>query len=148
MDWSYIAGFFDGEGNFHIVFTKKSIQLVCRMYGDSLEAFNEMAKFMGFGKIYFHKKGTKVPELTITKKEYVKTFLEQTIPFLIVKRNHAKFLLSQYNFGRDNNLNFDMKRFYTFVKRRNAHKFRSKVRVKQIEDRKNYLNRLPNNSSV
>ena len=144
MDWSYIAGFFDGEGNFHMVFTKKSIQIACRMYGESVEAFQEMIRFMGFGKIYFDKKGTKVPELTITKKEYVKTFLEKIIPFLIVKKDHAKFIFSNYNFGRNNNLNFDRKGFYTFVRRKNAHLFRSKNREKQIKKRKNYLSRSPN----
>ena len=67
MDWSYIAGFFDGEGNFHMNFTKKSLHLVCRMYGNSVEVFNEMIKFMGFGKIYYRK--GHVPELNINKKE-------------------------------------------------------------------------------
>ena len=77
MNWSYIAGFFDGEGNFHLIFTKRSIQLVCRMYGESIGAFNEMINFMGFGKIYFRKDNLKVPELTITKKSDVKNFLEK-----------------------------------------------------------------------
>lgn len=144
MDWSYIAGFFDGEGNFHINFTKKSLQLICRIYGNSVEAFNEMIKFMGFGKIYLSKIG-KVPELTIMKKEHVKLFLERIIPYLIVKKDHAIFLLSNYNFERNNNLDFNMEDFYKFVKRKNAHNFRNNDRIKQIKNRINHLNRSPNN---
>jgi len=145
MDWSYIAGFFDGEGNLHIVFTKKSIQIVCRIYGNSLGAFNEMIKFMGFGKIYVDKRGVKVPELAITKKEHVKIFLENIIPYLIVKRDHASFILATYDFGRNNNLNFDLEKFYSFVKRKNAQKFRNKDRINQIKDRLTHLSRSPNN---
>lgn len=96
------------------------------MYGNSLNAFNEMIKFMGFGRIYLSKKG-KVPELTITKKD------------------HAVFLLSEYNFGRHNNLNFDREVFYHFVNRKNVSNFRNKSRAKQIEERNKYLNRSPNN---
>lgn len=139
MNWSYIAGFFDGEGNFHLIFTKRSIQLVCRMYGESIGAFNEMINFMGFGKIYFRKDNLKVPELTITKKSDVKNFLENIVPYLIVKKEHAKFIISEYSFERNNNLDLDLEKFYSFVKRRNADKLRSKNRSKEIEARKNYL---------
>ena len=139
MNWSYIAGFFDGEGNFHLIFTKRSIQLVCRMYGESIGAFNEMINFMGFGKIYFRKDNLKVPELTITKKSDVKNFLENIFPYLIVKKEHAKFIISEYSFERNNNLDLDLEKFYSFVKRRNADKLRSKNRSKEIEARKNYL---------
>lgn len=145
MDWSYIAGFFDGEGNFHIVFTKKSIQIICRIYGNSVEAFNEMIEFMGFGKIYYDKRDIRVPELTITKKEYVKAFLEGIIPYLIVKRDHAKFIFSEYHFERHNNLDFNREFFYSFVKRKGAHKFRNQNRTKEIEELRKQLSRSPNN---
>lgn len=138
MDWSYIAGFFDGEGNFHMVFTKKSIQIVCRMFGDSIKVFEEMIKFMGFGTIYRRKKEEHVPELTITKKEYVKTFLENILPYLILKKEHAEFILSNYNFNRHNNLDFDRETFYSFIKRKNVQKFR-KDWSKEIKERKNHL---------
>ena len=116
MDWSYIAGFFDGEGNFHIIFTKHSLQLVCRFYGNSVEVFNEMIKFMGFGKIYFGRGRT--PELMINKKEDVMLFLEKVTPFLILKRNHALFLIKEYNFGRNNNLDFDIDKFHEYPKKK------------------------------
>lgn len=139
MDWSYIAGFFDGEGNFHIIFSKKSLHLVCRLYGNSVEVFNEMIKFMGFGKIYFREGHT--PELIITKKESVMIFLENITPFLILKKNHALFLLKEYNFGRNNNLDFNLDKFHEYPRRKGKEKYYSLTRKKQIQERKDYLSR-------
>ncbi|MBU2458937.1 MAG: LAGLIDADG family homing endonuclease [Nanoarchaeota archaeon] len=144
MDWSYVAGFFDGECNFHIVFTKRSIQLVCRMYGDNLETLKKIKQFIGFGNIYNDKKGIKVSELTITKKDHVKAFIEGILHHLITKRDHAEFILSNYNFGRNNNLDFDRKAFHSFIKRKGASKFHSKSRDAEIKERKNYLDCSPN----
>jgi len=139
MDWSYIAGFFDGEGNFHIIFTKRSIQLVCRMYGNSINVFNEMVNFMGFGKIYSGKGRT--PELVIAKKEDVMDFIEGVSPFLILKKDHALFLLKEYNFGRDNNLDFDIDKFHEYPQRKGKEKFYNQNRKNQIQERKLYLSR-------
>jgi hypothetical protein len=137
MDWSYIAGFFDGEGNFHIVFTKRSLQLVCRIYGNSVEVFNEMINFMGFGKVYYGK--GRVPELIIQKKDEVKVFIEKITPFLILKRNQAIFLLKEYHFERDNNLNLDLDKFHEFPRRKGKEKFYSPVRKNQIQELKTRL---------
>lgn len=124
MDWSYIAGFFDGEGNFHITSLPRGIYVICRIYGDSVEAFQEMINFMGFGKVYYRKKGLRVPELNIHKKEEVKKFLDNILPYLIVKRNHAKFILENYKFDNSNNLDFDKEGFYKFVRRKGVHNLR------------------------
>ncbi len=140
MDWSYVAGFFDGEGNFHINFTKKSIHLVCRIYGNSIGVFNEMINFMGFGKIYFREKHT--PELIISKKEDVKLFIEKISPFLILKKNHALFLLKEYKFIRDNNLNFDIDKFHEYPQRKGREKFYNPNRKNQIQERKLQLSRF------
>lgn len=137
MDWSYIAGFFDGEGNFHMVFTKRSIQMVCRIYGDSEMAFKEMIKYMGFGKIYYRNGGERVPEINIHKKEEVKKFLENIIPHLVLKKAMAEFILENYDFGRNNNLDFNREKFYSFVRRKNV--VRSKDNEKNIINRKTYL---------
>ena len=143
MDWSYIAGFFDGEGNFHISFSGRALCIMCRIYGNSLEVFDEMIRFMGFGKVYFRSKGDKVPELTIYKKQDVKAFLENILPYLILKKDHAKFILSSYDFenGR-NNLDFDRAGFYRFISRANVKKLRSINKDAQIIKRKEYLSRL------
>lgn len=140
MDWSYIAGFFDGEGNFHINFTKKSLHLVCRIYGNSIGVFDEMIKFMGFGKIY--SKEGRTPELLINKKKDVKVFLEKITPFLILKKNHALFLLKEYHFDRNNNLNLDLDKFHEFPQRKGREKFYNPNRKKQIEEIKSHLANL------
>ena len=137
MDWSYIAGFFDGEGNFHINFTKRSLHLVCRIYGNSVEVFNEMIRFMGFGKVYYREGHT--PELIIYKKEDVRIFLEKITPFLILKKNHALFLLSEYHFEKNNNLDFNLDKFHEFPQRKGKEKFYSSTRKTQIQERKEYL---------
>lgn len=115
------------------------------MYGDSVEAFEKMRDFMGFGKIYFRKNKDNVPELTIMKKKHIKVFLEKVLPYLILKRTHAEFILKNYNFGRNNNLDFDREGFYNFVRRKNAHLFRNKQRSDQIIERKKHLFRSPTN---
>ena len=137
MDWSYIAGFFDGEGNFHINFTQRSLHLVCRIYGNSVGVFNEMIKFIGFGKIYFREGHT--PELLINKKEEVRIFLEKISPFLILKKDHAVFLLKEYNFSRNNNLDFNIDKFHEFPQRKGKEKFYNPNRKNQIQERKSYL---------
>jgi len=139
MDWSYIAGFFDGEGNFHINFTKKSIQLVCRIYGNSVGVFEEMIKFMGFGKVYFREGHT--PELIIHRKEEVKTFLENISPFLVLKKNHALFLLSEYKFERDNNLDFNIDKFHEYPQRKGREKFYNLTRKNQMQNAKSNIKR-------
>jgi hypothetical protein len=139
MDWSYIAGFFDGEGNFHIIFTKKSLHLVCRIYGNSVAVFNEMINFMGFGKTYITQ--GRVPELIINKKEEVKIFLERISPFLILKKDHALFLLKEYNFTRNNNLDFNIDKFHEYSHRKGKEKFYNPSRKSQIEELKSQLSK-------
>ncbi len=137
MDWSYIAGFFDGEGNFHIIFTKKSIQLVCRIHNNNVAVFDEMIRFIGFGKVYSTTGRT--PELTIHKKEEVRIFLEKISPFLIIKKDHALFLLKEYNFTRNNNLEFDIDKFHKFSYRQGKEKFYNPFRKDQIQRAKSQL---------
>ena len=98
-----------------------------------------MINFMGFGRIYSTKGRT--PELTIIKKEEVKMFLDKITPFLILKKNHALFLLKEYNFGRNNNLNFDIDKFHEYPKRKGKENFYSKDRKDQIEQIKLKLSR-------
>ena len=142
MDWSYIAGFFDGEGNFHIIFTKRSIQIICRIYGNSVEVFNEMVKFMGFGNVYIYKLKNRVPELIISKKEEVKIFLDNIFPHLILKKEHALFIINSYNFEKGvNNLDVDIDKFHSFSNRKRKEKFYNPNRKQQIQERKNYLSR-------
>ena len=61
MDWRYLAGFFDGEGNIHINFIKngKYLQMVCRIYSSERLVIEEIQKFLGFGKVYQKRNGKK-----------------------------------------------------------------------------------------
>ncbi|KKN39998.1 hypothetical protein LCGC14_0737690 [marine sediment metagenome] len=57
MNWSYIAGFFDGEGNFHIGRIKMNSgkiahYLQIRFYNSNKELLERIKKFLGYGWIF------------------------------------------------------------------------------------------------
>jgi len=122
MNWPYIAGFFDGEGNLHLNFVKNKqyLQLVCRIYNTEVFVLEEIKAFIGSGNIY-HKKG--VYELVIAKKSDVSSFLENIFPHLLLKRFVVDYILKNYNFERGTSINFDIQKFRSFVKRKNVDKF-------------------------
>jgi hypothetical protein len=134
MDWSYIAGFFDGEGNLHLNFVKNksNLQLICRIYSSEREILDEIIKFTNYGKIYQKKGG--VFELAILKKSEVANFLKNIYPYLYLKKNVVGFILETYNFNRGSNEHFDIQKFRSFVKRKGVEKFH----------KNNELNRIPN----
>jgi hypothetical protein len=97
MNWAYIAGFFDGEGNInergHGVF----------IYQNDLESLNQIAKFLGeqgmrrskfsVKESGFRKDGTKrCNVLHYGAKREVLIFLNGVLPYLIVKRQRAEDL--------------------------------------------------------
>ena len=128
MDWSYIAGFFDGEGNLHLTFVKNKtqLQLRCRLYSSVVEVLNKIKDFIGYGYIYTNKKSNEewslVYELSITKKKEVFSFLNNIFPFLVIKKNHVDYILKNYHFERKSNRDFDINKFRSFITRKNTNK--------------------------
>lgn len=81
MDYSYIAGFFDGEGNINKFKSKGRTYYQLRMYqsGDKgLKLLKEIKEFLGYGNLYVKKyknpKWKDVWELTISNKSCVRDF--------------------------------------------------------------------------
>lgn len=124
MNWDYIAGFFDGEGNLHITPLKKNditiaYQLKVRLYSSDEKVLLEIKNFVGYGSIYL-KKGSDVYELNIVKKENVYCFLTNILNKLVIKRDQTNFVLENYSFKRENNLYFDVDKFRSFIKRKSV----------------------------
>ena len=124
MDWSYIAGFFDGEGNLHLNFVKNktNLQLMCRIYSSDKPVLDIIKEFID-GKGHIYKDKNDVYELTIAKKTDVFFFLKNLFPYLVLKKNFVDYILKNYNFERGRNDNFDIQKFRSFVKRKNVSKF-------------------------
>ena len=99
MNWAYIAGFFDGDGNLHLNFVKNKtqLQLLCRIYNSNIEVLEKIKEFIGYGQIYSHKRINKdwavVHGLTMAKKKDVFSFLKNISPYLIIKRNQVNYTL-------------------------------------------------------
>jgi len=122
MNWDYIAGFFDGEGNIHVYRSKGSYSngdiqfaLMIRIYQKSEFILNEIKDFLGYGSIYKYKR-TGVFELTFSKKEDVKHFLNAIQNKIILKKEQIDYVLKFYDFNKGNhNRLFDIKKFRSFV---------------------------------
>jgi hypothetical protein len=129
MNWDYIAGFFDGEGNIHIFQIKKdkkikSIAIQVRLYNNQKNVLFSIREFLGYGNIY-QKKQTGVFELNIIKKDKVKHFLENIQDKVILKKSQTDFLLNNYNFIKGfSNIYFDIDLFRSFINRKNVKKTR------------------------
>ncbi|PJC44969.1 hypothetical protein CO038_00980 [Candidatus Pacearchaeota archaeon CG_4_9_14_0_2_um_filter_39_13] len=124
MDWPYLAGFFDGEGNIHFnKIANKSYQVLCRMYSSNEEVLLRIRNFLGFGNLY-KKKSTGMCELTISNKENNLLFLKSIHPYSIIKKQTIEFVLGNYDFKRGkNNLNFDISAFHKLITRKNRERF-------------------------
>jgi hypothetical protein len=124
MNWDYIAGFFDGEGNVHIAKTKKNqLAIYIRIYQGSKEVLEEIRKFIGYGQIY-QKKSTEVFELNFSKKDNVKDFLLNIKDKVILKKGQVNYVLENYKFDRVSNQNFDVNKFRSFLVRRDVERHR------------------------
>ena len=124
MNWDYIAGFFDGEGNLHITALKKegrtiAYQLKTRLYSSNNKVLLKIKEFLGYGNIYL-KKVSGVYELNIMKKKDVLNFLVNLKNKLIIKKDQTEFVIQTYSFKRENNLYFDVDKFRSFIKRKNV----------------------------
>ena len=119
MDYSYLAGFFDGEGNIHIIMSKTHISIQVRIYNAQREILESIKEFINMGHIY-QKKKTMIYELTIGCKEECKKFLENIYPYSVIKRNQIDYLFKNFNFdvGKGNK-SFDHQDFNNLKPRRN-----------------------------
>jgi hypothetical protein len=116
MNWDYIAGFFDGEGNINIIKNnqKLSYYIQIRLYSSDERVLLEIKKFIQRGQIYKVKKSSAtnfVYELTLSNKIDVKFFLENIVDKIVIKREIAEYVLAKFSFGRDNNREFDISIF-------------------------------------
>lgn len=126
MDWSYIAGLFDGEGNIHFNKVRGRFYILSRIYSSNEKALLRIKEFIGFGSIYMAKTG--VFELTIIKKENNLSFLRAILPHTLIKKEIINFVLENYKFNYgDNNSGFDIVKFHSLVTRKNVEKYRRKA---------------------
>jgi len=136
MNWDYIAGFFDGGGNIHILKTKTyengkhNLAIAIRIYQTSKDILEEIKNFIGYGAIYQHRE---LFELTFVKKENVKDFLLNIKDKVIAKKGQVNYLLENYHFEKSSNENFDVDKFRSFIVRKNVDKFRTLHTTKKEE---------------
>ena len=102
MDWGYVAGLFDGEGNLHRIKANTSVQI--RIDNTCEEALVKVQQFLGYGQI--SNRGREKPHhkdryrLTISDHYRIAHMLEGMAPHLIVKREAAIEML-KYIRGRE-----------------------------------------------
>lgn len=86
MNYSYIAGFFDGEGTVYSNNDKINVSIP----QTNFEVLNEIVKFCGVGNVYKTKKIEDHHKdawvLRIAKREDVLAFLENIVGFTILKK--------------------------------------------------------------
>lgn len=119
MNWDYIAGFFDGEGNIHVNKPKgNQYQLIIRIYNSNLKVLESIGEFIDMGYIY-KKKKTGMFELVIIPKSDVKKFLEEIKNRTIIKKGAIEFILNNYNFKKgESNIYFDIETLRNFITRK------------------------------
>ncbi len=99
MDWSYVAGYFDGEGHVNFHLNARGRQ-TCGLswYNGHLASLETMRDFMQAGNIHTPKKGgfsgssKVVHALQINRRADLLRVLDELIPRLIVKREQAERL--------------------------------------------------------
>lgn len=134
INWDYIAGFFDGEGNINVSKTKNykngehNITIAIRIYQTSRDVLEKIKDFIGYGTIYENKRTNSswnnTFELTFNKKDDVKTFLITIKDKVITKKEQVNYVLENYDFGRVNNQGFDVDKFRSFITRKGVEKSR------------------------
>jgi len=101
MNWSYIAGFIDGEGNIGLLHRRntKRIEPYLKLINSNREVLEEIRKFVGFGTVRLNNKGGFKPNwrdtyvLIFSRRDHIKTILMNCINDLIVKRKQAELML-------------------------------------------------------
>lgn len=93
MDWSYIAGYFDGEGHVsnHLTKRRTRTHALC-WYNTHRPSLESMRDFMGAGKVYVTRALPNRPinyVLRVTARRDLLRILEHMMPHLLVKREQA-----------------------------------------------------------
>lgn len=102
MNWSYIAGFFDGEGC--ITHNDKGVRLVITQ--TNFKVLEQIRKFVGFGFIIkptkrkMHWKDSWV--YYIAKQKHIYSFLRSVLKYLVVKRQLAEKTIPKLKIAVDN----------------------------------------------
>lgn len=132
MDDSFVAGFFDGEGNISLnKISKKqgkvrAYQVVIRFYNSDLNILEKIRDFLGCGKIYKSKiiEGRNILyELNIYSKSQVLSVLTRLSLHSISKKEKIDYILKHFNFGYDNNASFNVDEFHSMTTRKNVREF-------------------------
>lgn len=116
MNWDYIAGFFDGEGNINLIKNKQKLSyyIQVRLYSSDENVLLQIRNFLQRGQIYRVKKSSStnfVYELDLTNKIDVKFFLENIVDKIIIKKEITQYVLNKFDFGRVSNTDFDISHF-------------------------------------
>ena len=102
MNWSYIAGFIDGDGNIGLMKRKnvKRIEPYVKLISSNKEALQKMSEYIGHGKVMINNKGgTSKPHWSTThviilhSREYIKKVLTNCMPDFIIKKHQAELML-------------------------------------------------------
>ena len=95
MSWTYIAGFFDGEG--HVDFCKTKMLTIVQV---NKEVLHKIIEFIQFGRIYCvtHENPSlnrsECSEITIMRREQQVEFVKHILPFTIVKTKQLRQCLA------------------------------------------------------
>jgi len=95
---SYLAGFLDGDGSIYVRAKPNSSYKYGYQVSPTVAFFQSvknrtfltLCKQIQFGKVRVRKDG--IFEYTISKQEEIKTFLEQLMPYLVLKQDQAKLM--------------------------------------------------------
>jgi len=120
MDWRYLAGFFDGEGNINALKVKRWYFFQIRIYSTDKWILEKIVKFLGYGIIYARRRvkhHNVVYELYLTKKEEIKRFLKNITPYLNLKEAQSKYVLENIDYKGLTDENFSKEKFQGFVTR-------------------------------
>jgi len=116
MEWAYIAGFFDGEGNIDSARRRRGSRqkpaYTIRLYQGSENGklvLEEIARFLGYGHLYEKNQSQKRKDgkpsntlfwLQFSKKTNVSDFLNNVLPHSIVKKAHVSLVLESDRTGK------------------------------------------------
>lgn len=102
IDWGYVAGFFDGEGNLHM--NEKTSMVQLRFDNTCKEVIREIQKFIRCGRM--SNRGREKPHhkdrfrLTISNHSEALSVLEKMLPYLVVKKIGAEAMIGYINSKR------------------------------------------------
>ena len=133
VDWKYLSGYFDADGNIHVFLNHKRISygVQFRIYSTNKKVLEKIKEFTGVGKIYKPLRKEENRNIcfvyTIWKKLEVKYVLKKISPNLIVKKQQVDYLLKNFNFGYNANNKFNLSKFRESITRKNQHKRRKYI---------------------